>query len=295
MAYKIAIASGKGGTGKTTVAINLFSLIQKKITNNVILVDCDVEEPNDSLFFPEANIINSTSVTQQIPEINKDKCTYCRKCVDYCVFNAIVVIPGINFAEANSSLCHSCGACSVACEYDAITEKPFPVGEVAKFDNQLVEGKLKIGSTMQTYLIKKLKERVSNNADVILYDAPPGTSCPVVETVADTDYVILVTEPTPFGLYDLKLTVAMLKELEKPFGVIINKSGIGNLKLYNYLECENIEILGDIPYNKKYASNYALGSLLTDIPEDILLQYEYIVEKLERELFINEGVNYIKR
>ena len=295
MAYKIAIASGKGGTGKTTVAVNLFSFLQKKISKNVFLVDCDVEEPNDFLFFPKAKKINSCVINQQIPEINNDKCIYCRKCVEYCTYNAIVVIPGINFAEVNSSLCHSCGACSVACDYGAITEKPFPVGEVTKFDNQLVEGKLKIGSTKQTYLIKQLKKRVSNNTDIIIYDAPPGTSCPVVETVTDADFVILVTEPTPFGLHDLKLTVALIRELGKPFGVVINKSGIGNIRVYNYLESENIEILGEIPFNQEYASNYALGKLLTDIPEEILLQYEYIVEKLERKLIIHEGANYIKR
>ncbi|MBA7556051.1 Iron-sulfur cluster carrier protein [subsurface metagenome] len=298
MAYKIAIASGKGGTGKTTVSVNLYHFIQENICKNILLADCDVEEPNDVIFFNNAEVVHEEEIVQLIPEINKEKCTYCRKCVEYCEFNAIVIIPPVEFAEVNASLCHSCGACSIACKFDAITEKPEPVGKVTFYKTRtgkgLAEGKLKIGSAMQTFLIRELKKRIPEEADFILFDAPPGTSCPVVETVTGTDYVILVTEPTPFGLHDLKLTVDLLKNIKKPFGVIINKAGLGNNDVYEYLNNENIELLGEIPFSQEYASQYASGSLLHKVPKDMKKQYEQISRKLERRLASHEGNNYFK-
>ncbi|MFC2138585.1 AAA family ATPase [Bacteroidota bacterium] len=294
MAYKIAIASGKGGTGKTTVSVNLFYFLQDKITKNILLVDCDVEEPNDSLFFPEAKIIQKEKINQLIPEIDKEKCAYCRKCVEYCEFNAIVIIPHVHFSEVNESLCHSCGACKLACENNAIIEKHLSIGEVIKYNNGLIEGKLKIGSAMQTLLIKELKKSIQDDPDILIYDAPPGTSCPVVETVIDAHYVILVTEPTPFGLYDLKLTIALLEKLEKPFGVIINKAGLGNNEVYKFLEEEKIEILAEIPFNQDYAHKYASGLILNDIPDEVIAQYKEIIEKLEKRILVYEGDNYFK-
>ena len=298
MSYKIAIASGKGGTGKTTVSVNLYHFIYTTFCRNIQLVDCDVEEPNDALFFSGAKLTSSTTINQLIPKIDVDKCTFCRKCVDYCEYNAIVVIPPVNFAEVNSSLCHSCGACLVACEFDVITEKPEPIGQASFYDtgigNGLVEGRLKIGSAMQTLLIKEVKKLVSNSDGITIYDAPPGTSCPVVETVSDADYVILVTEPTPFGLHDLKLTVELLKDIKKPFGVIVNKSGLGNADVYSFLEKESIELLGEIPFDKAYASQYAKGELLENIPERMKDSYVKITKKLERRYEVHEGNNYFK-
>lgn len=282
---KIAIASGKGGTGKTTVSVNLYHFINKLKKEKVLLVDCDVEEPNDLLFFQDAEVSNEETINQLVPRIDNDKCTYCRKCVEWCEYNAIVVIPPVQFAEVNASLCHSCGACLVACEFDAMKEYPEPIGKVTHYKTDsgemLVEGKLKIGSSMQTMLIKELKKRVPEDAGWILFDAPPGTSCPVVETVSDVDYIVLVTEPTPFGLHDLSLMVELLKEIDKPFGVIINKAGLGDNKVYNYLKDENIEIIGEIPFDKDYASKYAEGSLLSNITPEIEKRYVEIIEKLE--------------
>ncbi len=281
MPVKIAIASGKGGTGKTTVAVNLFHFIRQFRTNHVLLVDCDVEEPNDLIFFPDATPVDEKDANQLIPEINTDKCTFCRRCVEYCEFNAIVVIPLVQFAEINPGLCHSCGACLVACRDEAITEKPYSIGKIRShtIDGKahLLVGSLKIGSAMQTLLIKTLKKQPVNEAEIILYDSPPGTSCPVVTTTADADYVILVTEPTPFGLNDLKLTVDLLRELGKSFGVIVNKAGLGNRDLYDYLDKENIEIIGEIPFNKAYASVYARGALLKQIPKEIEDLYQNII------------------
>lgn len=285
--FKIAIASGKGGTGKTTVSVNLYQNLQNLLDSEVQLVDCDVEEPNDIIFFPDSVVKKEIEVFQLIPVIDKEKCTYCRKCVEYCEFNAIVVIPPIEFAEVNESLCHSCGACLVACSDDAITEKQIVIGKISFHESNsggaIIEGKLKIGSAMQTMVIKELKRQVPQHG-IIIYDAPPGTSCPVVETISDVDYVILVTEPTPFGLHDLKLMIEVLKEIDKPYGVIINKSGLGNDAVYRFLQDNTIELLGEIPFSEEYSACYATGSLFSNVPEPISDAYRKITGILERKI-----------
>ncbi|MBT3384388.1 MAG: P-loop NTPase [Prolixibacteraceae bacterium] len=281
---KIAVASGKGGTGKTTVSVNLYRTIGKFFDKNIRLVDCDVEEPNDAIFFDNPKLIEKKEVHQLIPKIDTTKCTFCHKCADWCEFNAITIVKNLEFAEVNNDLCHSCGACSVACEFDAITEYPQPLGVISHFDtgigNGLIEGRLEIGSAMQTSLIKEVKKEVSQNNSTIIFDAPPGTSCPVVETVSDVDYIVLVTEPTPFGLHDLKITVELLKDLKKPFGVIVNKAGLGSDDVYSYLNKQNIEFLSDIPFVKEYAANYASGKIFENIPAEIEGTYMDIAEEL---------------
>jgi MinD superfamily P-loop ATPase len=291
MSHKIAVASGKGGTGKTTVATTLYQLINEQQPGEVMLVDCDVEEPNDILFFPDTSMVHQSSVTQEIPFIDSSKCIYCRSCVDYCEFNAIVVIPPVKFAEVNSSLCHSCGACQVACESDAIRVYDHPIGTIThykeKIGSGILEGRLRIGSPMQTMVIRSLKKSVPDYNQVTLLDAPPGTSCPVVETVSDADYIILVTEPTPFGLHDLKLMIQLLREIEKPFGVVVNKANLGNQELYNYLESEGIELLTEIPFNRSYASQYAKADLFSEVPEDINRAYEKLLQTLSLKKLIS--------
>jgi MinD superfamily P-loop ATPase len=288
MAFKIAVASGKGGTGKTTVSVNLFHALSNELNAEVQLIDCDVEEPNDAIFFPEGIITNEESIFQLIPTIDTEKCTFCRKCVAYCEFNAIAVVPSEKFAEVNASLCHSCGACSVACKFDAITEMNQSIGTLNSYDldsiKSLLEGKLRIGSTMQTLLIKELKKHVAPHNKIEIYDAPPGTSCPVVETISDADYVVLVTEPTPFGLYDLQLMVDLLVQIEKPFGVIINKAGLGNNEIYHYIDAKEIELLGEIPFNQEYASCYAHGNLVNEIPVVITESFNKISDKLKERI-----------
>lgn len=299
MSLKIAIASGKGGTGKTTVAVNMQYLFNKYRTQKVLLVDCDVEEPNDKLFFRDRTTLSKKEVVQMVPVIDTVKCTFCRRCVEYCEFNAIVVIPPAHFAEVNPSLCHSCGACLVACRDNAITEKPHPIGTLARYNtgigNGLLEGNLKIGSTMQTLMIKEVKKSIPPGNDIVLLDAPPGTSCPVVETVADADFVILVTEPTPFGLHDLKLTVELLKEMAKPFGVVINKAGLGDEAVYHYLEEQGIELLAQLPFNRDYARKYATGNLLTHIDAETEDRYLNLIQKLEKHQLIHEGDYHTQR
>lgn len=281
---KIAVASGKGGTGKTTVSVNLFHLLSSYTEKKVQLVDCDVEEPNDALFFGNPSILSQEDAFQLIPEIDTQKCTFCKKCSDWCEFNAITIVPNLSFAEVNESLCHSCGACTLACPEGAITEKKNSLGKITRYrvgkDLFLTEGRLKVGSAMQTMLIKTLKNSIHQNNEIIIYDAPPGTSCPVVETVSGADYIILVTEPTPFGLHDLKITVELLGELQKPFGVVINKAGLGNREVYRFLKEKNIELLGEIPFNRNYAKSYSAGELLKDIPQNTSNVYRKIATKI---------------
>nr|WP_319397515.1 ATP-binding protein [uncultured Carboxylicivirga sp.] len=291
MPIRIAIASGKGGTGKTTVTVNLFHFIKENITPNVQIADCDVEEPNSSLFFDNLKPIERKNVSQSIPFINTDQCTFCRKCVEYCEFNAIVVIPPAGFAEVNSALCHSCGACLYACPHNALEEQQHSIGQLIKYgDNNntpLIEGKLKVGSAMQTMVINQLVQDEWINGDIVLYDAPPGTSCSVVSTVSLANYIILVTEPTPFGLHDLKLMIELVRKLDKPFGVIINKADKGFDDTHTYLLNEGIEILAEIPFDVNYASLYAQGNILKNIPDEINKAYTALISKLK-----NKWVHY---
>lgn len=281
---KIAIASGKGGTGKTTVAVNLYYFLSKEFDNKVWLIDCDVEEPNDMLFFQGAELNESHDVFTPVPRIDTSKCKFCKKCSEWCEFSAISIVKALKFVEVNADLCHSCGACSMACAFDAIIEYPEPLGSISNynpgFGSGVVEGRLEIGSAMQTSLIKEVKKSVKSNGEVLLFDAPPGTSCPVVETVSDADYIVLVTEPTPFGLHDLKLTVELVRELEIPFGVLVNKIGAGNNDVFDYLAENKIELIGTIPYSRNYASTYAKGELLEHINDEISAHYQHAVQKV---------------
>jgi MinD superfamily P-loop ATPase len=183
----------------------------------------------------------------------------------------------------------------VACEFEAISERPETIGTIRNYrigNNEILsEGRLKIGSAMQTLLIKQVKQKVREDMDVVIFDAPPGTSCPVVETIAEADYVILVTEPTPFGLYDLRLTVEILRDMGKPFGAIINKAGIGNHKVHEFLSDQKIDILSEIPYDREYASKYASGELLSNHSIEIEIKYKAIIRKLMASYLRNEG-NY---
>lgn len=288
MTYKIAIASGKGGTGKTTVAVNLLKSLSKMHTYSVQLIDCDVEEPNDFLFFGNDIPSKKSTVYQQIPFIDKNKCTYCRKCADYCVFNAISIIPTVKHAEVNGSLCHSCGACLVACEFDAIREINQDIGSITQYKTPygeaLIEGRLKIGSPMQTMMVKETKKAALPDVDITLIDSPPGTSCPVVESVSDANYVVLVTEPTPFGLHDFKLMVTLLRDMNKTFGVIINKDEVNQSRLYQFIEDEKIEVLGKLPFLRSYAEKYAEGKILENTPPEIEEIYSKITKKIAQRL-----------
>lgn len=261
---KIAIASGKGGTGKTFISTNLFNVLQKK-GHNVTLVDCDAEEPNDREFIA-GELSRTFEVTQKVPVIDESKCTYCGKCQEYCTYNAIFFLKETRMIKVLDELCHGCGACSVACQYEAISEKDDLLGTVSRYNSSdkgsLVEARMKVGVFSPVSVIKAAIKETAG-ADVVLLDSPPGTSCSFIQTVAAADYVVLVTEPTPFGVSNLIQSVDTLKSMGKSCGVIINRAGLGNNDIYEYLSLENIPLLMTVPFDRDIAAIYSKGELLT--------------------------------
>jgi MinD superfamily P-loop ATPase len=249
----VSVASGKGGTGKTSVAVNMAISI-----TNVQLLDCDVEEPNAHLLL-HPKTISEEPVYTLIPCINEELCDHCGKCANFCQYNAIFVTTKkvLIFPE----LCHGCGGCILVCPKGAIGEGKHRIGVLKrgyKGDLELVYGELEISEPMATPLIRQVKRLIDKNKNVIL-DAPPGTSCPVIETVKGSDFCILVTEPTPFGLHDLKITVQVLNDMAVPFGVVVNRAGIGDRKVYDYCNDKSIPILLEIPYERRIAELYSKG------------------------------------
>ncbi len=282
---RIAIASGKGGTGKTMFSTSLFYTLQQK-HQIVTLVDCDAEEPNDMVFF-SSDAEKNIDVTQRVPVIDESKCTYCGKCHDYCSYKAIFIIPPSKIIKVMEDLCHGCGACRVACKFDAITEKEVSLGEVKCFpismNSRIVESRMRVGVYSPVSVIKAAINEAGSN-HVILLDSPPGTSCPFIQTVARADYVILVTEPTPFGLSDLIQSVETLKTLNKPFGVVINRAGLGDEEIYKYLKNNRIPLLLEIPFDREIAAIYSKGQIVTkekpEMQEKLLAVFDLVCNNL---------------
>jgi len=279
---KIAIASGKGGTGKTLVATNIFhTLVKKEI--DTVLVDCDAEAPNAVAFF-NTNLNRAVEVTQLVPVIDTNACTFCGKCHEYCNYNAIFFLPPMKIINVLEDLCHGCGACSVACKYDAITEKPVSLGVVNLYSNNgkpsLVEARMNIGVMSPVPVIKAAIKQSNDLTGIVILDSPPGTSCPFIQTVASADYVILVTEPTPFGFSDLQQSIETLKKINKPFGVIINREGIGNNTVRDWLQENKISLLMEIPFKNEIARMYSIGELVS--AEDLFFaeQLNTVVENI---------------
>jgi MinD superfamily P-loop ATPase len=257
----ISVASGKGGTGKTLVATSLALSLKDKYS--VQLLDCDVEEPNDHIFL-KPTITGNKAVYIPIPKINEDKCTHCGKCAEVCAYNAIAVLPEnvLVFPE----LCHGCGSCSYLCPEEAITEEDNEIGNIEYGQSDkiaFIQGKLNVSEAMSTPVIRKVKEYVKNEV-VTIIDVPPGTSCPVVESITGSDFCLLVTEPTPFGLNDLILAVETVKVLGIPCGIIINRASKDNSNIEEYCLKENVPVLLTIPFDIKIARLYSKGVTLAE-------------------------------
>lgn len=257
----LSVASGKGGTGKTLVATSL--LLSLKNNGARQLLDCDVEAPNAHLFL-KPEITASEAVSIPVPRIDMEKCTFCGKCAEVCSYNAIAVIK--KRVLTFSPLCHGCGACSHLCPEKAISEEGRETGRIewGRLDGAgFVHGRLALGEAMAPPVIRKVKEHTLNEGTVII-DAPPGTSCPVVESVKGSDFCLLVTEPTPFGLNDLVLAVEMVRDLGIPCGVVLNRAGVGDAGVREYCRKENLPILLLIPLDTAIAKLYSNGIPLVE-------------------------------
>jgi MinD superfamily P-loop ATPase len=272
----ICIASGKGGTGKTTIATNL----AVSLNGNVQLLDCDVEEPNAHLFM-KPEIDHTEEVTTPVPEVDFDKCDFCGECGEICQFSAITVIGKkvMTFPE----LCHSCKGCMMVCPKEAISEKGRPLGELETGSSGSVEffhGLLRVGEAMSPPLIERVKEHIDPGKTAII-DAPPGTSCPVIVALKGADFAILVTEPTPFGLHDLKLAVGAVRILGIPFGIIVNRCDVGDDRVTAYAEAEKIPILMEIPNDRKIAEAYSRGIMMVDVVPEMKNRLRNMYEKIK--------------
>jgi MinD superfamily P-loop ATPase len=260
----IAIASGKGGTGKTTVALNLARLRGA----GVQLLDCDVEEPNAHLFLKGEPLGTPEEVSILIPEVDESLCDGCGECSRFCEYKALAVLDKhvLVFPE----MCHGCGGCMRVCPKKAIREIPKRIGLIETLrsgEMTLIQGTLDVGVAMAPPLIRAVKTKIPSTGDAIL-DAPPGTSCPVIATLRETDFVVLVTEPTPFGLNDLRLAVEVVRELKIPFGVVINRAGSGDDRVNTYCRDEGIPLLIEIPNDRRIAEAYSRGVLAVEaLPE----------------------------
>ncbi len=257
----ILIASGKGGTGKTTVSTNLATLLAER--EPVVLVDLDVEEPNSGLFLRGAVEISRETRSKMIPEWQPDICTSCGICQSVCNFHAVIRLGTkiMVFPE----LCHGCYACSELCPVDALPMRPIRMGETTRLQLDkltFIESRLDIGQEQAVPLIAQTKAMVAETIHQIrcrIYDAPPGTACPVIEAAKDADAVILVTEPTPFGLNDLQLAVQTMRHLHKPLAVVINRSGVGNDEVEAYCAAEGVAVLAKLPNDRRAAELYSRG------------------------------------
>ncbi len=284
---RIAIASGKGGTGKTTVATNLAWVAARK-GHSVAYLDCDVEEPNGHLFL-KPEIASSRPTGRLHPAVDEEKCTHCGLCGEICQFSAIVCVG--EKVLVYPELCHACGGCLLVCGSAAIREVlresgKLEIGQAGPV--RFVHGVLRIGEAMSTHLIRQVKQ-AAPETDLVIIDSPPGTSCPVIESVRGADFVLLVTEPTPFGLNDLKLAVEMVRAMKLPVGVVINRAGSGDHQTSAYCHTQGIDILSEIPDDRRVAEAYSRGVLASEAMPEIRARFENLLRRLMGEALSPAG------
>ena len=271
----LSVASGKGGTGKTTIAINMALCLGR-----VQFLDCDVEEPNAHIFL-KPSVEETIPAVIPVPRVDLQKCTYCGKCSEACEFHAIVVVKEavLTFDE----LCHGCGACSYICPEKAINEVDKEIGKIEighAGPIRFIRGILNIGEPMATPIIRKEK-RLMSPSDITILDAPPGTSCPVIETVKDSDFCLLVTEPTPFGLNDLELAAGMVKKMAIPMGVVINRADVGDQGVKQFCRREGIPVLMEIPMDRRVAESYSTGVPMVEVLPDYRMKFLSLFDEIK--------------
>jgi MinD superfamily P-loop ATPase len=282
----VSVASGKGGTGKTTVAVNLALFLSQEKSKDIQFLDCDVEEPNAAIFL-KPKIEQRRPVSLLIPEIDLKKCTFCGECAKVCAYNAIVVLKKevLTFPE----LCHGCGGCSLLCPEKAISERGRDIGvlEQGKAGSmKFVQGRLNIGESMATPLIRAVKKAIVPDGLTII-DVPPGTSCPVIESINGSDFCLLVTESTPFGLHDLKLAVELLRKLNIKHGVLINRAGVGDEKVNEYCKKKRVPIMAQIPFDREIAVLYSRGIPLWTKGDHYGELFRKLWELIENQVSVN--------
>lgn len=285
----LAVASGKGGTGKTTVSVNLARVFGSRVQ----LLDCDVEEPNSHLFL-KGTLRDREIAAIRVPEVDESRCNACGECSRFCQYHAIALLGAtpLIFPE----LCHGCGGCEKVCPRGAISEKDRRIGVVETVevdDVTLIQGRLDVGVAMAPPLIRAVKSRLQGGVPAIL-DAPPGTSCPVIATIRGSDFVVLVTEPTPFGLHDLKLAVDMVKELGIPFGVVVNRVGIGDDRVHTFCGEKKIPVLLEIPDDRRIAEAYSRGDLVIDALPEYRSLFATLLWNIKELRGKERGANYVR-
>ena len=292
----IAVASGKGGTGKTTISTSL-----ALVASGVQFIDADVEEPNAHIFLQPDHLIQQ-SAALKIPSIDLSVCTRCGRCQEVCEFNALAVLPesekGPGHVFLFETLCHGCGACFHLCPENAITEREKEIGivENGTFQNlqtekcEFIHGVLNLNESLTPPVIKAVKKKIDNQKTVII-DAPPGTSCPMIEAVEDSDFCILVTEPTPFGLHDLDLAVEVIRQMDIPHGVIVNRSQNRDNIITDYCAKQHIPILLQIPYSKRIAEGYSKGIPLVKIDSSYIRVFQELILSIQNQGQISSFLN----
>lgn len=279
---RIAVLSGKGGTGKTTLSVNIFSQLEE-----AVLLDTDVEEPNSHIFL-DLKEVEKIDVMKGYPIVDDVACNLCGACGDICQFNAI--LPAKKKVMVFPDLCHDCGGCKMVCPNDAIHYEEKSMGVITHYKSQeekdFYSGLLNIGEVSGVKIIEQLKALDYKDKTQII-DSPPGTSCSTVASVEDVDYAILVSEPTPFGVSDMKMVVEMLQNMKIPFGVVVNKAGLGNNEIYDYLSEEKIELLEEIKFDESYAKHYAKGQIISNHDSYYKERIQNIIRKVLGEDYVS--------